>query len=387
MAKRQRGGPPLTRLQGIREASGKTQDQVVRYLRTRGPQLGVSVASESSLHIMLSRWENGHVEVTEPGYRRLFREFYGRSNEELGFPSDLLNESTEELRDRLVIARSVDRETLDLFQSQVNGIRGSDKRFGAVAALDQLDNLIKQMEQMRSFSTNTEHRKRLAATLTDARTLAGWKALDRGSQTQAWEYHEDAKVSAQQADSPYLLAHAAAQQAVILLDIGEPAAAVELLEYARYVAENRAPSLMQAWLTAAHGEGLAAAGRHDDALRAFDDAHSLLPQDPADPELPFLLLNDAHLSRWRGSALLRLGDHEAIEELEAAAQKLHTSPSSAVRGQVGMFTDLAFAYAAAGDSRMAQEYARKARRLAAQIGSDRQRRRLANLELPESGSP
>jgi len=34
----------------------------------------------------LSRWENGHEQVSEP-YRRLFRELYGRTNAELGFPS------------------------------------------------------------------------------------------------------------------------------------------------------------------------------------------------------------------------------------------------------------------------------------------------------------
>jgi len=334
---------------------------------------------------MLSRWENGRVEVTDVGYQRLFREFYGRTNEELGFPPEHLNEAAEELRDRLTVARSIDRDTLDLFQRQVNDVRSSDKRFGAVVVLDQLNKLIGQIEQIRSFSVRTEHRQRLAATLTDARTLAGWTALDRGSQLQAWQYHEDAKVSAREADSPYLLAHAAAQQAVILLDMGEPQAAVELLEYARYVAENRAPSLLRTWLTAAYGEGLAAAGRHEESLRAFDEAHTLMPADPVDPEMPFLLLNDGHLARWRGSALLRLGNQDAINELEAAARKLESSPTSAIRGQTGMFVDLAFAYAAAGDSSKAVEYARKARRLASQIGSDRQRQRLANLELPDAG--
>ncbi|RKT53014.1 hypothetical protein C8E97_1558 [Saccharothrix australiensis] len=324
------------------------------------------------------------MEVTDTGYQRLFREFYGRTNEELGFPPEPLNESAQELRDRLTLARSIDRETLDLFQSQVNAVRGSDKRFGALVILDQLNKLVSQIEGIQKFSVSTEHRKRLAATLTDARTLAGWTALDRGSQLQAWQYHEDAKVSAREADSPNLLAHATAQQAVILLDMGESAAAVELLEYARQVVGNRAPALLRTWLTAAYGEGLAAVGRHDEALRAFDDAHTPMPNDPLDPEMPFLLLNDGHLTRWRGSALLRLGDHDAINELEAAAQKLESTPASAIRGQTGMFVDLAFAYAAAGDSRMAVEYARKARRLAAQIGSDRQRQRLANLELPDA---
>jgi tetratricopeptide (TPR) repeat protein len=385
VARRKQGDPPLTRLQGVREESRRTQDQVVRFFLKRAPQIGVTVASASALSVMLSRWENGHVEVTEPGYRKLFREFYGRTNEELGFPADVESDGIEELRDRLLVARSIDHSTLELFQSQINNLRNSDQRFGAVVILDQLNSLVRQIEDVRTFSVSAKHRERLAAILTDARTLAGWTALDRGSQLQAWQYHEDAKVSAREADSPYLLAHATAQQAVILLDIGEPAAAVELLEHARYVAENRAPSLLRTWLAAAHGEGLAAAGRHNESLHAFDQAHALMPSDPIDPQMPFLLLNDGHLSRWRGNALLRLGNQDAINSLEAAARELDSSPRSAVRGQLSMYVDLAFAYAAAGDTRGAVDYARKARQLATRIGSDRHRQRLATLVLPDFG--
>ncbi|MGW4211565.1 tetratricopeptide repeat protein [Lentzea sp. NPDC004789] len=382
MATRKRDDQPRSRLQGVRQELGHTQAQVVRFFLTRGPQIGAPHATEQSMLIMMSRWENGHVEVTDPGYQRLFREFYGRTNEELGFPPEVENQSAEELRERLIVARSIDRGTLDMFQRQVNDLRSSDHKFGAVVVLDQLNSLVRQIEEYRTFSVSSRHRERLAAILTDARTLAGWTALDRGSQLQAWQYHEDAKVSAREADSPQLLAHAAAQQAVILLDIGQPAEAVELLEYARYVAENRAPSLLRSWLAAAHGEGLAADGQRDAALRAFDDASSLLPTNPVNPEMPFLLLNEGQLVRWRGSSLLRLGDQDAINQLEAAVRDLATPGLNAVRGQTNLYVDLAFAYAAAGDSRGALDYARKARQLASRIKSDRQQRRLANLELP-----
>src|SRR5688572_16470734 len=87
MGRRKRGDPPLTKLQGVREELGRTQEQVVRYFLARREQIhGLPQATEHALYIMLSRWENGHVSVTEPGYRRMFREFYGRTNEELGFP-------------------------------------------------------------------------------------------------------------------------------------------------------------------------------------------------------------------------------------------------------------------------------------------------------------
>ncbi|GLY51873.1 hypothetical protein Lesp01_55290 [Lentzea sp. NBRC 102530] len=382
MATRKRGEQPRSRLRAVRDSLGYTQAQVVRFFLARGQQIGSTQATEQSMLIMMSRWENSHVEVTDPAYQRLFREFYGRTNEELGFPPEVENHSAEELRERLIVARSIDPATLDMFQRQVNDLRSSDHKFGAVVVLDQLNSLVRQIEDYRTFSVSSRHRERLAAILTDARTLAGWTALDRGSQLQSWQYHEDAKVSAREADSPHLLAHAAAQQAVILLDIGQPAEAVELLEYARYVAENRAPSLLQSWLAAAHGEGLAADGQRDAALRAFDDASALLPANPVDPEMPFLLLNDGQLVRWRGSSLLRLGDQDAINQLEAAVRGLATPGLNAVRGQTNLYVDLAFAYAAAGDSRGALRYARTARQLASRIKSDRQQRRLANLELP-----
>ncbi|ASO22946.1 hypothetical protein AHOG_26735 [Actinoalloteichus hoggarensis] len=382
----QRGKPPATRLAAVRREQGRTQDNVIRMMIGRALRLNISVASENALKVMLSRWENGRDEVASPDYQRLFREVYGRTNEELGFPPMPINEGTEELRDRLLIARNLDTGTLDLFQRQINDLRSADLRFGAVAVLDQLNGHISQIENLRDFTVSTAHRRRLSALITDARTLAGWTALDRGSALQAWRYHEDAKVSAREAEAPHLLAHAAAQQAVILIDLGETAAAVELLEFARDVAGNRVPPLLAAWLAAAHGEGLAAVGRHDDALRAFDQAAATLPDDPADPSLPFLLLDAGNLARWRGSALLRLGDREAIEHLEDAVRELTASPRAAVRGQTGMYVDLAYAHAAAGDRDAALNYARQAKRLAAQIGSDRQRQRLTALELPGTGS-
>ena len=100
---------------------------------------------------------------------------------------------------------------------------------------------------------------------------------------------------------------------------------------------------MSAWLAAAHGETLAAAGNRDDALRAFDDAQALLPSDPVDPALPFLFLGGSHLDRWRGNALAQVGDAEAIDQLTGALAEL---PASWVRARAGLLVDLAYAYAA-----------------------------------------
>jgi tetratricopeptide (TPR) repeat protein len=211
--------------------------------------------------------------------------------------------------------------------------------------------------------------------------LAGWQALDRAALGQAWTHYERAKAAAREADSPALLAHATAEQAFVLIDLDETTTAVDQLAYARSIANGTATPLLRAWLAAAQGETLAAAGHADDARRAFDIASGLLPSDPVDPAMPFLFLGDSHLDRWRGNALARVGAPDAIDQLTDALARL---PVEFVRARTGLLVDLAYAHAATGDRDAALAHARQGRRLAAQIKSDRQQRRLDRLVLPGS---
>jgi tetratricopeptide (TPR) repeat protein len=368
-----------TRLQTIRRQLGYKADDVIRMLAQRAATLDVGIMTPTSLKTKLSRWENGHESVSDP-YRRLFRDVYGRTNEELGFPVDDEEDGeAAQLCSRLAIARSVDAQTVEVFRRQVDNARHVDRQFGGITVLDQLRSNISQVEELLRFSTGQGQRAALAGVLTEASALAGWEALDRNAIRQAWEHHETAKTAAREADSPILLAHSTAQQAFILIDLGEPEAAVHQLAEARNLAKQAAPGLLRSWLAAAHGEGLAAAGHRDEALRAFDAADELLPSDPVEPALPFLFLAGAHLDRWRGNALCTLGEPDAIDQLTNTLPRL---PSSFVRARTGMLVDLAIAHAAAGDREATLNYTRQAKRLAAQIKSDRQLRRLSGLVLP-----
>ncbi|MDV6012226.1 tetratricopeptide repeat protein [Haloechinothrix sp. LS1_15] len=368
-----------TRLQSVRQQSGYSAARVIRLLCERAAARDIPVMTEASLKVKLSRWENGRETVSQP-YRQLFREIYGRTNTELGFPPEQdADPDAEELITRLDRARSVDAEAVRLFRQQVDHARRVDRQFGALTQLDQLRSHISQVEDLLGYSTAGTARTQLAGVLAEASALAGWEALDRNAIRQAWQHHETAKAAAREAESPALLAHATAQQAFILTDLDHPQAAVDQLAHARTLAEHTAPALLRAWLAAAHGEGLAATGHREGALRAFDQAASLLPDDPTDPELPFLFLGGAHLDRWRGHALARLGEHEAIDQLTNALPRL---PTDFTRARTAMLVDLAYAHAAAGDASTARDYARQARRLASQITSDRQLRRLGSLILP-----
>lgn len=369
-----------TTLQVARQARGLSQAEVITRFLARAQVLRILAPSAAALKTMLSRWENGHDDVVTTDYQRLFREIYGCTNEELGFPADPVDESGAAFREHLVKARTVDAETVDLFRQQVETTRHLDRKVGGAPLLDALNQHITEMQNRLSYSTVHRHRELLAVILTDASTLAGWEALDRGSLSQAYRHHEIAKSAAREAASVTLLAHATAQQAFILLDVGQTAEAVDMLSHARSNAEGHAPRLLLSWLAAAHGEGLAAHGDRSAALHAFDQADALMPAETVHRTLPFLAFNPTHLTRWRGSALTRLGDPEAVHDLTRSL-----TGTTFVRARAVMLVDLAYAHATTGDRDAAQQCAREARRLASQIGSDRQRRRLANLELP--GTP
>ncbi|OZM71602.1 hypothetical protein CFN78_18940 [Amycolatopsis antarctica] len=371
-----------TKLQAVRKQLDYKAAEVIALLIRRADVLGVPVMEAASLKTKLSRWENGHEQVSEP-YQRLFRDVYGRTNDELGFPTDDEDDEVAELRSRLAVARSVDAAAVDAFRRQVDNARHVDRQFGGIALLDQLRSLIAQLEGYLSHSTARGQREALAGVLVEASTLAGWVSLDRNAISQAWNHYERAKTAAREFGSTTALAHALAEQAFVLIDIDAADQAAEQLEHARSLGDHTVPPLLQAWLTAARGEGLAASGQRTEALRAFDTADALLPSEPNDPALPYLFLGGSHLDRWRGSALAKLGEPDAVEHLTNTLPRL---PAAFVRARVGMMVDLAFAHAAAGNRDEARQYARQARQLGLQIRSDRHLRRLSGLILPTGQS-
>ncbi|MCA1709977.1 MAG: tetratricopeptide repeat protein, partial [Actinobacteria bacterium] len=77
----------VTSLQTVRRQLGYTAAQVIDLLPRRAEALHLPVANKASLKTKLSRWENGKEQPSEI-YRRLFREIYGRTNPELGFPDE-----------------------------------------------------------------------------------------------------------------------------------------------------------------------------------------------------------------------------------------------------------------------------------------------------------
>lgn len=293
-------------------------------------------------------------------------------------PSPAVDDGAMELQDLLTQANSLDQTGLLLLADQTNQIRKVDRGFGAQAADLQLRGHLDTLLTLRSFSLLPANREMLADLFCDAAALAGWVALDMGDVTTAWRHHEAAKDAGRETGSVIALTHALAQQAYVLLDIGNATQAVQLAEYALVLANGTVPPVLMAWLQAVVGEMHAIVGEDRLSKNAFDQAARLLPDHPSDPSVPYIMLDEFHLARWRGAALARLGDEAAIDEMHFA---LTGMDSSWVRAKAQLHVDLAHSLVAARHEDQAIRQVENAKALAVRIGSRRQKRRAHDLEL------
>jgi len=287
----------------------------------------------------------------------------------------VLDEEALALRRDLDAAKPADASVAKLFAGQVDNIRQLDRRLGAELLLPQLRNQIKQMEGLLSHGLAPGGREPIAAALTEAATLAGWQALDLGLYRDAWQLHETARSAAQRSRSAALLAHAMAQQAYVLLDVGMPEDAVQQVQLARAIAAGRLPPLLDAWLHAAEAEAHAAVGDEVGCRRALDRAERARPSDPSDPTLPFLFLAGTHLDRWRGNCLATLGADEALRDLTLALGAM----DGFNRAEAGVRCDLAVVLSRRGETDEARRQAVRAQELATATHSLRQRRRIERV--------
>jgi DNA-binding XRE family transcriptional regulator len=287
------------------------------------------------------------------------------------------DDAAEELRERLLNAAAVDARAIALLGSQANRIREVDRMLGARAAEAQMRGHLEALDLLHRFTVRANQREALADLYADAAALAGWQCLDLGDLSGSWRHHEAARNTGREGRSLAALAHAMAQQAYVLVELSELASAMQLAEYSRSVAGSAAPPLLLSWLWAVQAELYAASGNAVACGQAFEIAERLLPSEAHDPELPYIVLSEVHLVRWRGNAFAQLGDKAAIGDLQTA---LYGLDSSFTRAKAGLHVDLAWALAAADRCAGARAELHEAKTLATRVGSARQRRRVLHLE-------
>ncbi|MFD9629922.1 hypothetical protein [Streptomyces violascens] len=375
----------MTRLTELREARRWKKTRLILELKKAAQARGELIAQDSSLDRMIREWEAGRRPLVGT-YLELFCDVYCCSPAELGtlpddVPAEVETDEAAMFRRELFAATSADMELVKLFEAQTDNIRQLDRRLGASALLPQSRAHVEQMENLLRHGVFRGTRELIAGALTGAAALAGWQTLDLGQYREAWKFYEIGKSAAREAENPTVLAHVTAEQAYVLIDLGNIEDAVAMMKQARERAGSSIPSLMRTWLYAAEAEAHAAMGDDAPCRRALDAADAELPEDAQDPELPFLFLAGSHLARWRGNCLARLGADEAITDLTHA---LDTMEAGFTRAEAGLRCDLATALRMRGEMGESRQQAEHAKQLAALAGSARQRRRIDGL-LREAG--
>lgn len=279
-----------------------------------------------------------------------------------------------QLEQHLFLARRVDDELIRLLSVQTENIRLQDRRLGAAALREQITAHIDLMHSLLLHSTGRRARTRLATVLADTSTLAAWQALDLGLFQTSWRLFETAKVAAREAGSPAHYAHAAAEQAYVLSDLGHPDQAGELVDTVLADYNHQVAARLRSWMHGVRAEISSAEGNEHHARLALDEADRLLPEGPGDPDLPFLALDASHLARWRGHCHARLGLSGALDDASLA---LDVMDHSFTRAEAGLRCDYAAALIHAGEREEAAQQLERALFLATATGSVRQRNRIS----------
>lgn len=378
--RRNSGQPPRTVLEQKIWERNETLLDFVEYGNRFAREIGEpGTLSERNLKRLVSGQKpNGQpIGRPRPATARLLERIFGIGIDELLSPGEPRCDNSElDLHQMLGASRRVDASVLSLIRTQLDATRQLDRQLGAVVVHEEVTAKAQQVSRLFSYSLMPGSRQQLAALLSEIGTLAGWQALDLGKVAESWQHYERAKSAAKESGLPAFEAHAAAEQAFVLLDLGETAAAVELLDVTRKRAEKTTSRLVRAWLAATHGEVLAADRQRSASLRAFDAAANLLPSGSSSVERPYVVLDAVHLSRWRGHALARIGEPEAVEVLSSALRQLD---STFARAAAALHVDLASACVKLKDYGSARLHIVQAERLAEGIGSERQWRRIQKI--------
>jgi len=291
--------------------------------------------------------------------------------------SDTSSEGNElDLLRKLNYGAAIDGEVMEIFRAETENLRLLDRRLGAPMTIGRTRAHVEHLQVSIRYTLNSGARRDLARLLGENLTLAGWQSVDLGQLRSAWDYYEDAKTAAREAEDAALLSHATAEQAYVLAELGATGEALELIQatYADY--HRSVPARLCSWLKAAEAEIAATNGDERTTRHALESAALSLSGSSQDDQLPYLVLDELHLARWRGNCLAYFGDSATIRELSDVLQVMD---QSFTRAAAGVHYGLARAMLAQNELQESRHHLSEAHHLALMTGSARQRRKVDQL--------
>jgi transcriptional regulator with XRE-family HTH domain len=183
-------------LRAARRARGWSLADAARELERLGRSAGSAGATAASLKSLLSRWENGHA-TPDATNRGLLARLYQRTPAELGLTAETPQPGgAARLRGRLAAASAVGEVLLHAWEEQLEIARRIDDETGAAGAAGVVRALVEELDRTLVHTSAPGVRARVAVLLARSVTLAGWQDLDLGDAESAWRRFARARETA-----------------------------------------------------------------------------------------------------------------------------------------------------------------------------------------------
>ena len=237
-----------------RDARGWSSTKLNAMIRRAAVQAGVSTASQASLRVMISSWENGR-QVPDSTYQMLLQTVFDLPAGALGFPEEAANRDANGLAP--LVRRGVERlevsdDVLGYFRRQLSEHARLDNLIGPGLILDVVH---AQVAQIRAIANRgPTEAVELAARFVQQ---AGWLYQDSGDLCTALRYSDEAVDLADQAGNAGLSAYNMMRKSNVLTAQGEHQRARITAHRAATLAAREAPEheavcLRQVALSEAH---------------------------------------------------------------------------------------------------------------------------------------
>ena len=320
-----------------RDSRGWTSLQLNQELRRAAIRAGVGTASQASLRVMISQWENGH-QAPDRTYQTLLQMAFDLPAAALGFDDDAtaepINDGLAALMRRGARRLEVSEGVLDYFRSQHLAHARLDNIAGPGLLVDIASG---QADQLRALA---EHGPAEALLLAARfQELTGWLHQDSGQLDEALRRTDESIDLAERAQDAGLTAYNTMRKGNVLTERGDVHRAVVTARRAvrlatRYAPEQEAVCLRQVALAEAHLH------QERPARAAIDRALEITTSTPVGHDFssycttPYVQMEGA-------LCLLTLGQPAAAAE--ACRQALEAWPTDRARDEALCLTRLAVA--------------------------------------------
>ncbi len=332
-----RGESMSNEIRQARTTRGWTSGQLNHELRRAAAEMGVSTASQGSLRIMISRWENDK-DAPDIRYQRLLAKAFGLPIRTLGFhdPDEPVQVGLPDLVSRGTRGVDISDEILDYFRQQraqharMDNIAGPGFVIGTVAM---------QVEQLRSLAERGPSEVvQLASRFAE---LAGWLCQDSGDHTGALRYTDESVDLAESAGDVALAAYNSMRKSNVLSSMKEIHRASITARRAAAMVERDAPDLLPVCLRQV-AVAEAHLGREEPGRAALDQALSLASSGVGSGNAFSAYCTTSYLEMEGALCSLVLGNPVAAEA--ACSRALASWPTGLIRDEALCLTRLAAAH-------------------------------------------